>query len=312
MTYTTTLLLKNQQKFPHGMGLILSLLILGITGNWQPAEAKISEPVQPVSAAVKDAPTSLKQLLRQSRTANSLAQRTPKEVIIPSNGGGATELKNLLTQMDSAASLGNLKGVMQFYSPNFTSGDGLNFPSLEKSLIALWKRYPKLRYNTQLQSWKAEGNVMVAETVTNITGLPSAQSDNLALNATIKSRQRIQGGKIVYQEILSERSLMTSGNKPPQIDINLPQQVKVGQQYNFDAILQEPLGDDFLLGTAIEEPVQVNKYLNPTSVDLELLTSGGLFKVGRAPSTPGSHWVSAVILRGGGMTMVTQRMQVVR
>jgi hypothetical protein len=163
-----------------------------------------------------------------------------------------------------------------------------------------------------LQSWKAEGNVMVAETVTNITGLPSAQSDNLALNATIKSRQRIQGGKIVYQEILSERSLMTSGNKPPQIDINLPQQVKVGQQYNFDAILQEPLGDDFLLGTAIEEPVQVNKYLNPTSVDLELLTSGGLFKVGRAPSTPGSHWVSAVILRGGGMTMVTQRMQVVR
>lgn len=62
----------------------------------------------------------------------------------------------------------------------------------------------------------------------------------------------------------------------------------------------------------MEEPVQADKYLNPTPVDLELLSSGGLFKVGRAPSTPGSQWLSAVIMRGDGMTMVTQRVQVVK
>jgi hypothetical protein len=223
-----------------------------------------------------------------------------------------TELKNLLTQIDTAANLGNVTKVMQFYSPNFTTGDGLTHVNMQKALVGLWQRYPQLKYSTQLQSWKSEGNVIIAETVTNITGSPSPNNNNLALSATIKSRQRISGAQIVRQDILTERTQLTSGAKPPQININLPQQVRVGQQYNFDAIVTEPIGDDFLLGTALEEPIKPEKYLSPTSVDLELLTTGGLFKIGRAPATPGSQWLSAVIVRGEGVTMITQRLQVVK
>jgi hypothetical protein len=219
-------------------------------------------------------------------------------------------LKNMLTQIDAAANKRNIKGVIQFYSPNFTHEDGLTRQTMEKALTSLWQRHPNLKYNTQLQSWKSQGNAIIAETVTNITGLPSPQSNNMALNATIKSRQRIVGGKIVNQEILTERTQLTSGTTPPQVDIKLPQQVKVGQQYNFDAIVQQPLDDDYLLGAAVDEPVKADKYLNPTSVDLDLLSSGGLFKVGRAPSTPGDQWISAVILRGDGITMITQRLEV--
>ncbi|BBD59595.1 hypothetical protein NIES2109_23830 [Nostoc sp. HK-01] len=222
------------------------------------------------------------------------------------------ELNNLLTQIDTAASKGNAKAVLQFYSPNFTNGDGLNRTNLEKALLTLWKEYPQLRYTTKLQSWKSEGNTIIAETVTNISSAPSTNANKLALNATITSRQRIAGGKIVSQDILGERTLITSGNQPPQLDIKLPQQVKVGQQYSFDAIVKEPLGDDFLLGTATEEPVKVEKYLAPSSLDLQLLTSGGIFKVGRAPATPGNHWISAVIVRGEGITMVSQRLRVVK
>jgi len=65
--------------------------------------------------------------------------------------------------------------------------------------------------------------------------------------------------------------------------MNLPQQVRVGQQYSFDAIVQEPLGDDYLVGAAIEEPIQADKYFNPTP-ELEL-PAGGLFKVGRLKYT---------------------------
>ncbi len=222
------------------------------------------------------------------------------------------ELKNLLVQIDTAANRGDVKTVMQFYSPNFTHGDGLTRQSMEQALTTLWKQYPRLRYTTQLQSWQSQGNVIVADTVTKITGLPSTNANNLALSATIKSRQRVAGGKIIRQDILSERTQVSSGVKPPQVNVSLPQQVKVGQQYNFDAIVQEPLGDDYLLGVALEEPVKANKLLSPTPVDLELLSSGGIFKEGRAPSTPGSQWVSAVVMRGDGMTMITQRMQVVK
>ncbi|MEH2253244.1 nuclear transport factor 2 family protein [Nostoc sp.] len=278
MTNIITALVRRQLRFSASIGLISFLLTLGLTSGWQRTQA--TTPQQLVQAGT--------------------AQNAPAEV------------KNLLTQVDAAASQGDVKGVLQFYSPNFTHGDGLNLQTLERSLISLWQRYPKLQYSTKLLSSKPEGNAIIAETETKITGLPSGNSNNLALNATIKSRQRIAGGKIVHQDILSERTLLTSGSKPPQIDLKLPQQVQVGQKYNFDAIVQEPLGDDFLLGTALEESIQPDKFLNPTPVDLELLTSGGLFKVAQAPSTPGSQWVSAVILRGNGMTMVTQRLQVVK
>ena len=142
--------------------------------------------------------------------------------------------------------------------------------------------------------------------------IPSSFKDKLALKATIVSRQRLTGNKITRQEVLSERTEITSGIKPPQVDIKLPKQVKVGRSYNFDAIVQEPLGDDYLLGKAMEEPIQAVKYLNPSKVELELLKAGGLFKVGRAPSTPGDKWISAVVMRGNGMTMVTQRLRVVK
>jgi len=221
-----------------------------------------------------------------------------------------TELRNLLTQVDTAATRGDVKGVLQFYSPSFTNSDGINRQNMEKALSSLWKRYPKLQYRTQVQSWKREGNALVVQTVTTITGA-TASTNNMALNSTIKSRQRLEGGKIVRQEILSERTVLTSGAKPPTVDLKLPERVNVGQQYNFDAVVQEPLGDDYLLGAAIDEPIQADKYFNPTPVDLELLTSGGLFKVGRAPNQAENRWISAVLVRGEGMTMITQRVQVV-
>jgi hypothetical protein len=235
-------------------------------------------------------------------TASSAKASTPEQA--------PAELKNLLTQMDASASKGDVKGVMVLYSPNFTHGDGLTRPNMEKALTSLWKRYPKLRYTTQIASWKTQGNTIIADTVTQISGFPSASNNNLSLNATIKSRQQISGTKILRQDILSERTQLSSGAKPPKLEIKLPQEVKIGQQYSFDAIVQEPLGEDYLLGAALEEPVQPDKYLNPTSVNLELLAAGGLFKIGRAPAKPGSQWVSAVIMRGDGITMVTQRIEI--
>jgi hypothetical protein len=161
-----------------------------------------------------------------------------------------------------------------------------------------------------LESWNTQGNTIIANTITQISGLASANNNNLSLNATIKSRQQISGTKILRQDILSERTQLSSGTKPPKLEIKLPQQVKTGQQYTFDAIVQEPLGEDYLLGAALDEPIQPEKYLSPTSINLELLSAGGLFKIGRAPVKPGSQWVSAVIMRGDGITMVTQRMEI--
>lgn len=221
------------------------------------------------------------------------------------------ELKQVITQLDAAANRRNAQDVLQFYSPNFTHSDGLNRRSLEQSLTQLWKQYPTLTYKTDLQSWQASSNGFQAETVTRITGTQTQNGQQVKLDATLRSRQQFQNQKIVRQDILAEKNLITTGDKPPSVNVSLPEQVRTGQEFSFDAIVQEPLENDLLLGAVVQEPVNSNGYLKPATADLDLLNSGGLFKVGKAPNTAGSQWVSAVLVRPGGMTMVTQRMNVV-
>ncbi len=220
------------------------------------------------------------------------------------------DLKALFSQIDTAASSKNLPAVIQLYSSNFNQTDGLTRQTLEQALKQLWNRFSTLNYQTQVQSWKREGNSYLVETVTLITGEQKNSDRTWNLTSTLRAVQRIENQKLVQQEVLSEKSQLTSGKNPPQVQIEAPEQVKPGQEFSFDAIVQEPLGSDILLGAAIEEPVQVSGLLNPTTVALEILPAGGLFKVGKSAQKPESRWLSAVLVRFDGITMVTQRLRV--
>jgi hypothetical protein len=228
----------------------------------------------------------------------------------PANPAPAA-LTQTLTQIDAAASQGNVAAVMAFYAPNFTNSDGLTYSTFQEALAAFWKRYPGMVYKTEINSWKAEGSAFVVETTTTITGTQQTGDRPINVSATISSRQRMEGQKVVQQEILSERSQVTMGQTPPTVQVMLPEQVTIGRGYSFDAIVQEPLGDRLLLGAALEEPITPAGYINPAPLNLELLSSGGLFKTGRAPLRPENRWVSAVVIRDDGTTAVTQRMRVV-
>jgi SnoaL-like domain len=228
----------------------------------------------------------------------------------PANPAPAA-LTQTLSQIDAAASQGDVAAVMAFYAPNFTHSDGLTYTTLQEALVAFWKRYPGMVYKTNLNSWKAEGNAFVVETTTTITGTQTTGDRPINVNATISSRQRLEGQKIVQQEVLAERSQVTMGQTPPTVQVILPEQVTIGRSYSFDAIVAEPLGDRLLLGAALEETITPAGYINPAPLDLEILSSGGLFKTGRAPLRPENRWVSAVLIRDDGMTAITQRMRVV-
>ncbi|MEG5171292.1 nuclear transport factor 2 family protein [Microcoleus sp. B3-D7] len=221
-------------------------------------------------------------------------------------------LTKVLTEIDAAANRRDVKAVMAFYSPSFTHSDGLNSQSMEKALTQLWDRYPSLNYRTEIKSWKTEGSAIIAETITTIAGTQKKDGRELTLKATIRSQQRFEGEKIVSQEILAEQTQLSSGQNPPTIQVNFPDQVKVGEEYHFDAIVREPIGDDILIGTVLEEPITEKTLFNPSEVELELLNSGGIFKVGKAPATPENRWVSAVLMRQGGIATVSVRLRVVK
>jgi hypothetical protein len=219
-------------------------------------------------------------------------------------------LTNTLTQIDAAANRHDIEAVMEFFDRSFTHSDGLTRDTLQQALRALWQRYPNLTYRTELTAWAQEGEVLVADTTTTIAGTESLNDREVTLNATIASRQRFQGQSLLEQDILNERSQMTIGDKPPTIEVSLPESVSVGRPFTFDAIVQEPIGDRLLLGAALEEPVNANSYSRSAAFDLELLATGGLFKVGRAPASPADRWLSAIVAQEDGITAVTQRLSV--
>jgi hypothetical protein len=216
-----------------------------------------------------------------------------------------------IAQIDAAANEQQLDDLLKFYSAGFSSADGGTVDTLRETLSALWQRFPDLAYTTTLNNWKQEGNAIVAETTTTLSGTEVLNRRPFRLNATITARQRFEGGQIVSQEVLQEESQLTAGAQPPVLDINIPQQVTVGEEFVFDAIVQEPLGDRFLLGAVLDEPVQAAAIADPSMINLELLSAGGLFKVGEAPEEAQSRWISAVVVRDDGITIVTRRLRVV-
>ena len=221
------------------------------------------------------------------------------------------ELRTLLAEIDAAANNRKLKQLMRFYDNNFTNSDGLNRSSMQRVLKQLWSSSPQLEYSTEILSWEENGEELILETVTQITGVREMAGRQMNLNSTIRSRQRFADGKLVQQDILAERTLLTSGANPPTVEMRLPEQVKVNQRYNLDVIVREPLGDDLLMGSLIEEPIRADNHFKPATADLELISAGGIFKQGVAPGLSDNRWVSAVFVRGGGITIITQRLRIV-
>ncbi|WP_448562935.1 nuclear transport factor 2 family protein [Trichothermofontia sp.] len=220
-------------------------------------------------------------------------------------------LRALLTEIEAAANRQDLQAVMQHYSPEFSNSDGVVYATLASDLKKLWERYPQLNYRTELLSWEQDGNTLTAETLTTITGTQMLPNREVKLAARLRSRQAIEQDKIVRQEILAEHSQLTTGEAPPTVTIKLPESVKVGQTFSFDAIVEEPLGDSLLLGAVQEKPVRSNDFFEPVPTNLELLSAGGIFKLGRAPILPDNRWITVTLIRPDGMTFVTQRLRVV-
>lgn len=240
----------------------------------------------------------------------TLSCLAPLTVRAASPDSAPAALVQTLDQIEVASNQRDLEAVINFYSPNFTNTDGFNRSTLESTLSQFWQQYSGLTYRIELQSWEATTTGFVAETITYIQGTLARPERNLTLEAVVRSRQHFENGQIVSQEILSERNSLSGGDNPPTMTVLLPEQVRPRQPYSFDAIVQEPLGDSYLLGAALEEGTTADDFLTARPLNFELLSAGGLFKVGDGSGSDDSRWVSAIVVREDGMVIVTRRLRV--
>ena len=220
------------------------------------------------------------------------------------------ELAAVIEEMEEAANEQDLDEVMKYYSADFTNEDGLTTNYIKRALEKIWTDYPELTYETTIDSWEEQGDELVAETTTTITGSRERGGRMIRLDSNIKSRQYFRDRELVRQEILAEQTKLLTGDRPPQVTVKLPETVQVGEQYYFDTIVTEPLEGGVLLGAALEERTGSDRYLNPSTLELEPLSSGGIYKLVTAPLLEDHHWLSSIVVRGDGITMVTQRVRI--
>ena len=226
-------------------------------------------------------------------------------------------IQQAIAQWEAAANAKDLRALLQNYSANYRNSDGLNRRTLATSIQGFWKQYSDVTYEAEIADWEPTRRGGIAEVVTRIQGRRSEELRRLTLATTFRSRQTYENGQLVREEILSERSEITSGDRPPTLRINLPSQVTPGQKYNLDVIVVEPVETDLLLGGLLDEPVTPKGYGTPSQAELAPLIDaqlgtgpGGMFKIGEAPRRNGDRWISAVVMRKDGLTMVTQRLKV--
>ncbi len=226
------------------------------------------------------------------------------------------ELQATLAAIDQSASERNLDRLLQYFAPEFQSSDGMNLEQLRAHLQTLWGRYGQMQYRTTVDGWEQREGNYILKTTTTIRGGQPKEKDDFTLEAKISAEQtyRWQNNRwqILRQNILTEQSVLKAGEDPPPVELRLPTEIGVGRNYTVDAIVTRPLGNGFVLGAILEEPVNTNNYLKERSVDLSPLRAGGIFKIGSAPFREGQRWVSAVLVQEGGITIVTQRLRVSR
>lgn len=220
------------------------------------------------------------------------------------------DLTKLLADLQTASNQQSLDQVMAFYGDGFTSTSGFDRKSLETNLQSFWQQYANLNYQVELLDWTPIDGGYEIETMTRVTGVAVRPERRLSLSAEVRSEQRISDGQITYQDILSEHSQLVSGNNPPTLTVLLPDQVAPGESYEFDAIVNEPLDGRSLLGVATDEAVTADDFFSPRPLSLDVLSSGGLYKVGQAPDHPDKRWISAVIVREDGMVIDSRQLTV--
>ncbi|MCM1984217.1 nuclear transport factor 2 family protein [Lyngbya confervoides] len=222
------------------------------------------------------------------------------------------DLAAWVATMDKAANERKLNTLLKQYERDFVHSDGLTRAQMKKAIRNFWQQYDQLTYTTRIDSWEMpEPGVYTTQTTTTISGRQTqGKPQPKSLQTTLVSQQTIQNSRIIRQATLSEKTMVTSGSNPPKVQVNLPESVRAGEEYYFDVIVDEPLGNRILLGAALEETVDPQGHLQPAQFELESLSTGGLFKVGKAPETAQDEWISAILIQDGGMLVVSQRLSV--
>ena len=200
--------------------------------------------------------------------------------------------------LENALNAGNLKLIKD----NFKEKESL---IIQEKFSEIIKEFPELKWEIkrisskdskeQLFQIKVIGKKVVNEEIYLL------ESNFNYLFSTLN--EKINSGKI-------KNLLTTVRNDQNNIDIifRIPEKVLTGAKYDIDIILTEPL-DNLIIAGGIKSH-QDESYFKQ-EISIEPLASGGIFKMTRAPTEPGTQIWSGIIVHPKGMISFTKSVEIV-
>jgi len=194
------------------------------------------------------------------------------------------------------------KRDLEFIRKNFRNDENKNIP----------KQFSKIINDFPDSKWKIKrlkSNIPNKEILRiKVLGKKIVNGEIHILESNFDYVFSVLNGKIDEGTIKNLFTTIRNDDKKIDISFKIPDKVLTGSKYDIDIILNKPLEEVIIAGAI--KPHQVNSFFEQ-EILLEPLSSGGIFKMTRAPSKPGIQIWSGIIAHPEGMITFTKSIDIV-
>ena len=194
------------------------------------------------------------------------------------------------------------KRDLDFIRKNFRNDENQNIP----------KQFSKILNDFPDSKWKIKrlkSNIPNKEILRiKVLGKKIVNGEIHILESNFDYVFSVLNGKIDEGTIKNLFTTIRNDDKKIDISFKIPDKVLTGSKYDIDIILNKPLEEVIIAGAI--KPHQVDSFFEQ-EILLEPLTSGGIFKMTRAPSKSGIQIWSGIIAHPNGMISFTKSIDIV-
>jgi len=191
---------------------------------------------------------------------------------------------------------------LDFIRKNFRNDENQNIP----------KQFSKIVNDFPNSKWKIKrlkSNIPNKEILRiKVSGKKIVHGEMHILESNFDYLFSMVNGKINEGNIKNLFTTIRNDDKKIDIIFKIPDKVLSGSKYDIDIILNKPLEEVIIAGAI--KPHQVNSIFEQ-EILLEPLSSGGIFKMTRAPSKPGTQIWSGIIAHPEGIITFTKSIDIV-
>ena len=194
------------------------------------------------------------------------------------------------------------KRDLDFIRKNFSNDENQNIP----------KQFSKIVNDFPDSKWKIKrlkSNIPNKEILRiKVSAKKIVNGEMHILESNFDYLYSIVNEKIDLGTIKNLFTTIRNDDKKVDISFKIPDKVLTGSKYDIDIILNKPLEEVIIAGAI--KPHQVNSFFEQ-EILLEPLSSGGIFKITRAPSKPGIQIWSGIIAHPEGIITFTKSIDIV-